>query len=94
MPRVTTIEVSHTVLKSMFRKFNVWGRIRANDLASDIVDSRPSSTWPNATSQIIKHLTIEGKHLATTHRVQDSTGRVLHWDAKDFRLKDIRYWRA
>ena len=94
MPRITTLEVSRPILNSMFRKFNIWGGIRAGDLVSDIVDSRPSSTWPNATSQIIKHLTIDGKHVATTHRIQDSAGRVLHWDAKDFRLKDIRYWRA
>lgn len=94
MPRVTTVKVSRPVLNSMFRKFDVWRRIRAGKLTSDIVDSRPSSTWPNAISEIIKHFTIDGKHTATTHRVQDSTGRVLHWDAKDFRLKDIRYWRA
>ena len=94
MPRVTTVEVSRPVLNSMFRKFSIWKRIRASDLVSDIVDSRPSSTWPNATSQIIKHFTIDGKHMATTHRIQDTAGRVLHWDAKDVRLKDIRYWRA
>jgi len=79
----------------MFDKSNVWGRIRAGDLSSDIIKSKPSSTWPNATSQIIKHFTVDGKHVATTHRVvQDSDGRVLHWDAKDFRLKGICYWRA
>jgi hypothetical protein len=78
MPRVTTVEVSRPILNSMFRKFNVWGRIRAGNLVSDIVASKPSSTWPNATSQIVKHFTIDGKHLATTHRVQDSDGQVLH----------------
>jgi len=94
MPRVSTVEVSRPVLNSIFRKLNIWTRIRAGDLASDIVDSRPSSSWPNATSQIIKHLTVDGKHIATTHRIQDAAGRVLHWDAKDCRLRDIRYWRA
>jgi hypothetical protein len=94
MPRVPTVEVSRPILNSMFRKFNIWHKIRNGTLTTNIADSRPSYKWTNATSEIIKHFTPDGKHIATTHRVRDTTGRVLHWDAKDFRLKNIRYWRV
>lgn len=94
MPRIPTVEVSHAVLKAMFRKYSIWRRIRAGELSSETASSTPSSAWPDATSEIIKHLTVEGKHVATTHRVRASTGRVLHWDAKDLRLKGTCYWRA
>jgi len=94
MPRAATVEVSRSVLKSMFRKFNIWSRIRAGELRSNIVNSRPSTAWPDGTSHIIKHFTADGKHIATTHRIEDCAGKVVHWDAKDFRLKDICYWRG
>jgi hypothetical protein len=78
----------------MFRKFKIWRKIKTGLLNSDIIDSRPSTTWQNATSEIIKHIGVDGKHIATTHRIRYPSGMVIHWDAKDFRLKDVRYWRS
>jgi len=94
MPRIPTVEVSRPILNSMFRKFDIWHGIKNGTLTSNIVSSRPSSRWPTAISEIIKHFTQKGQHIATTHRVRDASGQVVHWDAKDFRLKNIRYWRV
>ena len=91
MPRIPRVGVSQPTLNSLFRKFDIWHKIKKGQLTSNIIDSTLSHHWPNATSEIIKHFTLEGNHIATTHRVRDTAGKILHWDAKDFRLKNICY---
>ena len=93
MVRLPTKEISKSILKSMFRKFDIWRKIKCDQLTSIITGSYPSRQWPDATSEIIKHYTLIGKHIATTHRVRDSSGKILHWDAKDIRLNQVCYYR-
>lgn len=94
MPGIPTVGVSRSTLNSLFHKFDIWHKIKKGQITSKIIDSTPSYHWPDATSEIIKHFTLEGNHIATTHRVRDAAGKILHWDAKDFLLKDIRYRRT
>lgn len=94
MQRILTIEVSSPIIKSIFRKCNIWKKIRNGQLTSRVINSRPSVAYPNSTSQIIKHFTANDKHVATTHRIIKATGQTVHWDAKDFRIKGICYWRS
>lgn len=93
MPTIPTAEVPAEVLDSLFQEFDIWVKIKDSRLKSEIVSPVPSSRWPEATSMIIKHFLPNGKHVATTHCVKDSAGRILHWDAKDLRLNEVRLWR-
>lgn len=94
MARIPTAVVSSEVLNHLFDEFDIWAKIQDGRLTSKPIDGVPSYTWPNATSLIIKHFAPNGKHIATTHCVKDDSGHVLHWDAKDFRLHEVRLWRA
>ena len=96
MSRIPTAEIPREVLESLFNDFNIWDKIRNGHLVSKPIarTCAPSYDWPNATSFMIKHFLPNGKHVATTHCIKDNKGQVLHWDAKDFRLRDLCLWRA
>ena len=94
MTRIPTAEVPKEVLDHLFDEFDIWAKIHDGRLTSNPVGAAPSYTWPNATSLIIKHSLPNGKHIATTHCIKDESGQIFHWDAKDFRLNDLRLWRA
>jgi len=94
MSRIPTAEVSLEVLNYLFKEFDIWAKIRDVRLTSRSVGATPSCTWPHATSLIIKHFLPNGKHIATTHCVKDASCHVLHWDAKDLRLSEVRLWRT
>ena len=96
MPRIPTAEVSLEVLNCLFDEFDIWAKIRDGRLTSKPIPVPviPSWAWPNAVSTIIKHFLPNGKHIVTTHCVKDDSGHVFHWDAKDFRLHQVRLWRA
>lgn len=93
MSRIPTDEVSLEILNYLFNEYDIWAKISDGRLISKVVGASPSHTWPNATSLIIKHFLPNGKHIATTHCVKDTNNNVLHWDAKDFRMNDVRLWR-
>ena len=94
MARITTAEVPKEVLDCLFDDFHIWDKIRDGRLTSKSIGSTMSYTWPDATSLILKHFLPDGKHIATTHCVKDNDGNVLHWDAKDVRLRGLCLWRA
>ena len=94
MANVPTIEVSEPVLKSMFRKYGIWKKIKSRQISRRVIQNRPSTRWPRSSSQIILHVTPQGKHIATTHRVIRRNGQVVHWDARNIRLGGVCYWIA
>lgn len=95
MPRTVTNQVSRQTLKSIYRKFDIWRKIKTGELTSEPTKPEPSNNWPEGTAAIIKHLDAHGKHVATTHRVENTTtGKIYHWDAKDIRIGGICYWRG
>lgn len=94
MPRISIAEVSIEILNYLFDEFDIWAKVLDGRLSSKPLKPTPSKAWSNATSMIIKHYMSNGKHIATTHCIKDdNTGNVLHWDAKDFKLHDVRLWR-
>ena len=95
MPRIPTAGVSRDLLDLLFNEFDLWAKFRDGRLTSEPVAEKdaPARQYPDAISRIIKHSTGDGKHIATTHCIVDSKGSILHWDAKDFRMYDIRLRR-
>lgn len=94
MPRIATAEVSIELLNYLFDEFAIWAKIHDGRLSSETRKHTPAHDWPNAISMIIKHFTANGKHIATTHCVKDiNSGDVLHWDAKDLKIQEVRLWR-
>lgn len=94
MPYIQTTEVSAECLDSMFNKFDIWSKIKNGHLRSETLPEVPAKAFPDATSVIIKHFDANGKHIATTHCIKDCKGSILHWDAKDLRINDVRLCRA
>ena len=94
-PRIPTAGIERVLLDYLFDEFEIWIKIDDGRLTFEAIAERdaPSRHWPNATSRIIKHYIPGGKHIATTHSIIDNEGNILHWDAKDLRLYDIRLWR-
>lgn len=93
MPAIFKAEVSIELLNCLFDEFHIWEKICDKRIRSRIIAREKSDTYTKASSQIIKHFTTDGKHVATTHRIQDHSGHVYHWDIKDFRLYGIVLWR-
>lgn len=95
MPRKPTAEVSKELLETLFQAFDLWSKIRGACLSSTPIAERdaPSHHYPNALSRIVKHRLPNGKHIATTHRIETANGDILHWDAKDLLLDDVCLWR-
>ena len=96
MPKITTAKVTQDELNHLFDEFDIWAKIQDGYLSSEPKPGAdtPSYDWPNATSMIIKHCRSDGKHVATTHCIKDNKiGRVLHWDAKDLIVGDVKLTR-
>ena len=93
MPYIRTAKVSKKDINILFRKKQIWKRIYSGKLREKVIASDRSSAIPGATSQIVKHSTKNRRHVATTHRIIDRNGKILHWDAKDIRVRGICYYR-
>ena len=94
MSRIPTAGVPIVILNRLFDEFDIWTKIQDGRLTSECVSPTPSLAWSNATSLIIKHFLPDGKHVITTHCIKDNaSGKVLHWDAKDIKLGDVRLWK-
>ena len=39
--------------------------------------------------ECVKHFIPNGRHQATTHRIENNEGNILHQDAKDFHFRDL-----
>ena len=96
MRRRPTAPVAPDILDALFQEFDIWEKIRDGRLTTEIVPNtdRPSATWSNATSRILKHSIPGGNHVVTTHTVVDNSdeGIVYHWDAKDFKMHEVKLW--
>ena len=95
MPRRPTAEISKELLESLFNEFDLWEKIGDVRILSHSLPGKdlPSRNWPDALSRIVKHSLPNGKHIATTHRIEDANGDILHEDAKDFLLQEVCLWR-
>lgn len=95
MPRKPTAEISKELLETLFQEFDLWNKIKDGRLLSLFLTEKdlPSHRYPNALSRIVKHTLPNGKHIATTHRVEDLDGTILHEDAKDLLLQEVCLWR-
>jgi len=90
-----TAEISKELLESLFEEFDLWNKIRDGRLNSLALPEKdvPSRRYPNAFSRIVKHSLPNGKHIATTHRIEAANGDIVHEDAKDFLLQEVCLWR-
>ena len=95
MPRRPTAEISKELLESLFKEFDLWEKIGDGRLLSSPLPGKdlPSRKWLNALSRIVKHSLPNGKHIATTHRIEAANGEILHEDAKDFLWQEVCLWR-
>ena len=96
MPRIPTRGVSRECLDALFEERGVWARISEGSLTTEPLERKalPARNYPNSTSEIVKHCTLDGEHIATTHRIVDNAdGRVHHWDAKDIVIGGERLYR-
>lgn len=96
MRRKPTAQVSIDLLESLFQEFDIWGKIRDQRLSGFPLPEKdvPSHHYSNARSRIVKHGIPNGRHVATTHRIETMDGSILHEDAKDFHLQKVRLWRT
>ena len=95
MARKPTAQLTLVLLENLFQEFAIWDKIKDERLLSAIVTDRdvPSHHYPYSLSRIVKHRFPNGRHVATTHRIQDSEGNILHEDAKDLHFQEICLWR-
>lgn len=96
MPRIPTREVSRECLDALFEERGVWARISEGSLTTEPLERKalPARNYPNSTSEIVKHYTLDGEHIATTHRIVDNAdGSIHHWDAKDIVIGGERLYR-
>ena len=93
MDRLPTAEIPLSLLNTLFDDSDIWTKIRSGHLKSRCRVKEPSYSWPKGTSYIVMHFKPNGKHIATTHCIRDSSGRVVHWDAKDIQLNQVRLYR-
>ena len=95
MRRKPTAQVQIELLENLFEEFDIWNKIRDGRLFSLPLPKKdvPSHHYTNALSRIVKHSLPNGKHIATTHRIEANDGTILHEDAKDFRLQEVCLWR-
>lgn len=95
MRRIPTAQISKDILDNLFEEFDLWDKIQDGRILSFPLPSKdlPSRQWPGALSRIVKHSLPNGKHVATTHRIESADGDILHWDAKDFHMQEVCLWR-
>ena len=95
MPRKPTARVSIDLLNIFFDEFEIWTMVRDGRLVSPPAGRKdaPSHHYPGSLSRIAKHSLPNGKHVATSHRIEATDGTILHEDAKDFHLQEVCLWR-
>ena len=74
-------------LTDEFNRQGLWQQIYHRRLVEQIAAERVTADPPGGRAQIVKHYAGK-RHVATTHRVVDAHGRVVHWDEKDCILPD------
>lgn len=96
MPKFPTRKVSRECMDALFEERGVWARIDDGSLTTEPIARKalPARNYSNSTSEIVKHRTLDGEHIATTHRIVDNAdGSVHHWDAKDIVIDGERLYR-
>lgn len=86
MPRISSREVSRECLDALFEEYHIWSRIKDGTLTVEPIPEKsvPSHSYEDSTSQIVKHRTPDGEHIATTHRIIDNHDQTVHhWDASN-----------
>jgi hypothetical protein len=96
MASTPSVELTGAELDALFHALDIWSKIRDVRLTSTEVvrAKRPSRSYPDGVSDIVKHINRAGYHVATTHRITLADGSLPHGHAKDLRVGDIVIWRG
>jgi hypothetical protein len=74
----------------LVRSIGLLDKIRDRRLSdSPVLRARRSAHGFDGTSDIVRHENTLGYQVATTHRLSDAYGNVLHWHCKDIRMGDV-----
>ena len=84
-------DVTQEELDVLFNALDIWPKIEDGRLSVDpVLRARvPSHGYPGGTSDILRHRNAAGYQVATSHRITDSSGNVVHWHGKDLHLGQI-----
>ena len=79
--------IPHGELTALFQALDLWPKIKGGTLVTRVhtEKSAPSTSFPGATSQILRHYNAAGAHACTTHQIIDQAGTILHWDEADIK---------
>lgn len=91
MPKSTAALASHEELRVLFEVLDLWTKIQSGFLSSVEATQKtaPAKTYPDGTSQIVKHYRADGIQACTTHRIVGPGGEILHWDEADIKLGNV-----
>src|SRR5438067_422777 len=92
MAKLPTVKIEQTSIDAIFDALQVIPKTELGKF--DLLDTRPPSPANSivGTSHIVKHFRRpNGFHIATSHRLIDTTGTIRHWDEKDIVLGDVRF---
>ncbi len=94
MPRVPTAPITTELLDMIIAEFDILDKVNDSRLRTEVAyeTAAKDPSLPDAVSRILKHFTLEGKHIATTHQVLG--GRQPHWHGTDFTMYDVKLVRS
>ncbi len=93
MPRVPTAPITTELLDMIIAEFDILDKVNDSRLRTEVAyeTAAKDPSLPNAVSRILKHFTLGGKHIATTHQVLH--GSETHWHGTDFTMYDVKLVR-
>ena len=91
-----TAEIPAQAMNLILEEFEILAKVDDGRLSTIIAFETPTrpGRYSNCISRILKHYTLNGKHLATTHCITDLGGqdRHRHRHGKDFRIQEVCLW--
>ena len=93
MARVPTADISIELLDMILAEFDILDKVNDGRLRTEVAyqTAAKDPSMPDAVSRILKHFTVEGKHIATTHQVLQ--GSEPHWHGTDFTMYGVKLIR-
>ena len=93
MARVPTTDISIELLDMILAEFDILDKVNDGRLRTEVAYQTVAKdlSLPDAVSRILKHFTVTGKHIATTHQVLH--GSQPHWHGTDFTMYDVKLVR-
>lgn len=74
-------------------EFDILDKVNESRLRTEVAYETTAGdpSLPDAVSRILKHFTVSGKHIATTHQVLGAP--QPHWHGTDFTMHDVKLVR-